>query len=87
MAKVKVNHFQVNVPFLYPLKASEIRGYSGVSRVYRNVTLVRNALKMTQRRKLKWLCHFYPRNSAYLSKVPTGDFKDAFGCWKVNTER
>ena len=39
-----VNSFQVNVPFLYPLKTSENQKFSDVSRGYRNGTLSCNEL-------------------------------------------
>ena len=35
-----INPFQINAPFLYPLKKSENRGFSDFFRGYRNETLI-----------------------------------------------
>ena len=37
-----INPFPANVPLLYPLKTSENRRFSDVSRGYRSATLVKN---------------------------------------------
>ena len=41
------NPFQATGPFLYPLKTSENRRFSNVSRGYRNGTLASNGLNFT----------------------------------------